>query len=128
MTNLTKIISSSAFLVALAATALAADAEPNGKSVCLTRNAEAAMTSKIPAELPLLASIGGFSGSASIKLDIDERGAAHNAVVATSSGYAILDAAAVKAALAQAYTPRIRDCANVGGSYLVDVEFSPNAG
>lgn len=128
MTYLTKRFSSAALLLALAATALPAAAQTPAKSVCLAREANAAMTSAIPVDLPALASIQGLSGSAVVRLDVDERGIAANPAVVTSSGYAVLDTAAERAALEQTYAPRVHDCENVGGSYLVEVNFRSNDG
>jgi len=124
MTNMTKMISHGALLVAIAGAAFPASAEPAAKSVCVTRNADAAMRSMFPVDLPPLASLAGTSGAATVQVDLDERGTASNPVIVTSSGSAVLDTAARKAALAQTYTPQVRDCQNVGGSYRVVIDFT----
>ena len=128
MTTLSKMISPGALLVAIAAAAFPASAEPTAKSVCVTRNADAAMRSVIPVDLPPLASLAGISGSATVQVDLDERGIARNPAIVTSSGSALLDDAARKAALTQTYSPQIRDCQNVGGSYRVVIDFTHDGG
>jgi TonB family protein len=58
------------------------------------------------------------AGSVTVKVSVSPTGNVTAATVATSSGIAILDRAAVKAAKESGYEPAMRNCKPVAGMYL----------
>jgi TonB family protein len=127
MTNFTKAIAPAALLLALAASVPAA-AETRITSACPTRDADAVMTSTIPADLPPFAKIAGLSGKSIIQFDLDAHGNAHNAAIYASSGSPSLDAAARQVALQETYSPEVHNCQGVSGTYRVVVVFDRSDG
>ena len=125
MTTAQKSISRAAILVAFAACASPAPAAPEAivKASCALPKAEATMLTANPAEWPTIALETGASGTAVVKIDLVGSGIPRNAVIVESTGNTMLDEAAKGATLHQNYSPEIRDCAKVGGSYLVRVDF-----
>jgi protein TonB len=77
-----------------------------------------------PAEPPLLPALNYIpSGTAIVRFEITENGTPQNATIEKSSGSYLLDRAAMKTVLHQKFTPEIRDCAPVAGSYLYEVDY-----
>lgn len=126
MTTVGKLCTQVTLLVSLVAGSLpvsAADAT-HGKSICTVRHSGAAMIGMVPAQTPELAQLQGLAGTAVVRLGLAKNGNPSDAVVVESTGSALLDSAARRAALAQTYAPETNDCAAVGGNYLVRVEFA----
>ena len=109
--------------VACSCSASAAAGAPS-KASCTVPNTDAAMRTNYPAEWPRIAELQNASGIAVIRIDVSETGVARNPVVVKSSGNTLLDEAAKQSTMSQRYAPEIEDCANVSGSYLVDVHFT----
>ena len=119
-------ITRSALIAAFAASTCSASAAPGAaaKPSCRVPNTEAIMRTNYPAEWPSIAEQQGASGTAVVRIDLSETGAVQNAVVVKSTGNTSLDKAAQESALEQQYAPRVRDCANVSGAYLINVDFT----
>ncbi len=77
-------------------------------------------------ETPVLAKILNLTGTTRVRVDISGSGRLSGTSVAKSSGYDILDKAAVAAVAALKFNPETQACAPVAGSYAVDVEFANN--
>jgi TonB family protein len=128
MTTRTTLLSAATLLASLTATTFPAAAETRISPTCLTANADAAMTSTIPADLPPFAVIAGLSGSSTIQLDLDAQGKVRKTAVIGTSGSPVLDDAARQAARVQTYAPETRNCVSVGGRYAVVVVFDRRDG
>ncbi len=94
------------------------------KLACLTPNSDATTAKAIAPEYPDIDKQQGVSGTAVIRVDLDASGFLVNAAVASSSGDATLDAAALTAARASTYLPEKRNCQDVPGSFLFRAEFN----
>ncbi len=108
---------------ACTSSALAAPGPTNNAS-CGLRNADAAINTMVPAEWPQIALDQGAQGTALVRIDLRENGTVRNAAIFSSTGNELLDKAAQSASLKQKYSPEVRDCLNVTGTYLVRVDFS----
>jgi TonB family protein len=65
-------------------------------------------------------------GTAIIRLDLAPQGRLVSATVVTSTDNWWLDHAALDAVREARFEPELRNCRNVGGSYLVEVDFPEN--
>ncbi len=125
MSNVFQAIAQTALIVAVSLTGVPANAEPElqPKAACTVRNALPILQVMIPPTIPQLAAIEGFSGEAMVRVELDTTGIPRNPAIVKSTGYPILDQAALKSVLEQQFTPEIRDCEAVAGTYGVAVEF-----
>lgn len=64
--------------------------------------------------------------SVQVMVMVNANGSVSSASVAQSSGYADVDAAALKAALASTYRPRTVNCKPAEGLYLFSASFAPH--
>lgn len=92
--------------------------------LCANPQADAAVRTAFPPELPEIARLQGTSGTAYLKIDLTPEGALANASIIQSSGSNALDQAALTAVRESSFAPEIHDCAPVGGSYVYVVDFS----
>lgn len=122
MTSLPNVLAHAVLIAAVASAGLPANAAPE-KTVCTVRNAAAAVREIIPANVPPFAEAAHLSGSALVQFDLDARGVARNAAIVGSTGNSLLDGAAREAALEQGYSPEVRDCDAVAGTYRIIVDF-----
>lgn len=113
-------------LIAFAAATNSVSAAPGTptRTSCATQNADARQRSNYPVEWPRIAEGLALTNTAIVRVDLSEGGAVRKATVVASSGNASLDSAARESTLQQRYTPEIRNCANIAGSHLVEVDFS----
>lgn len=75
------------------------------------------------ADYPELARVTGAHGSALVEVTLSSTGSVTKAAIATSSGTRTLDEAAVRAVLAGRFAPEVSECAQIGGTYLVQVDW-----
>jgi TonB family protein len=125
MSHVAALISQSALVAALMGASLPASAATLTRehAICTVRNAPAAVSRVVPAETPLLAQLANLSGTARVEVDLDSNGVASNPLIVESTGSSLLDRAALRSVLEQTFTPEVRDCVNVPGTYAVQVEF-----
>lgn len=64
--------------------------------------------------------------SVQVMVMVSNTGSVASAAIAQSSGYADVDAAALKAAMASSYKPRTVDCKPAQGLYLFNASFTPH--
>jgi len=64
--------------------------------------------------------------TAVVRVTVAANGTVSDTVLTTSTGNSALDAAAVQAARAATYSPKVVDCRAVAGIYLFKVTFDPN--
>jgi TonB family protein len=62
-------------------------------------------------------------GTAIVRFDITKYGTPQDAKIEKSSGLYLLDQAAKKTVLNQRFSPEIRNCVPVTGSYLYEVDY-----
>jgi TonB family protein len=74
-------------------------------------------------EYPLIAQEQGVGGTTQLKIDITSNGALADEQIFSSSRNYWLDSAALRSARLTRFTPEVRDCRRVAGSYLYEVDF-----
>lgn len=77
-----------------------------------------------PADLPAIAAEQNVTGIATVRIAIDRAGRLTHAALLDSSGNRFIDQAALRAAKFSRYTAESRDCAHVGGTYALVVDFT----
>jgi protein TonB len=92
-------------------------------AACTAPNVSASIARAITPNYPDIAQWQGAGGTVVVRVDLSETGKLLSASVARSSGSPILDMAAVQTAKQMTYTPELRSCEPVAGSYTVDVEY-----
>jgi TonB family protein len=97
---------------------------PTPKPQCPNPNEEAGIKGS-PADLdyPDMARQQGAVGTAQVKVTLDADGNAVDVSIYKSAGNSLLDASALKAAKATAYTPELVNCVKTAGSYLFRADF-----
>ena len=90
---------------------------------CNVAHADAAIAQTSLPEYPDAARQSGAHGTAYVLLDLAPTGSLVSASILRSSGSRTLDRAAISAARLTSYKTEIRDCAPVGGRYVLAVEF-----
>lgn len=90
---------------------------------CANPNADAIATDKVTPDMPEIARQMGATGTAQIKVDLDESGKVLGVAVYKSTNNRALDEAAKQAARQSKYRPETRNCVAVSGSYLYTVTF-----
>jgi periplasmic protein TonB len=96
--------------------------------VCAARDAAARVVDPLVPETPPIAQAMGAYGIARISVELATDGTVVQTSIARSSGNRWLDDAAVRTVRAMRYTAEVRDCNQIGGTYLVTVEFAdPNS-
>ena len=91
---------------------------------CSDPNAEAKTIVAVSPDAPSSAYGASSDVTAMIKVDLDPSGRILGVSVYRSAGSLELDQAAMQAARQSTYSPEMRDCQAVPGSYLFKVEFS----
>lgn len=94
---------------------------PTPKPACSAPDVDAKAVAAVAPERPAEATSG--AANAQVRVQLDANGNVTGASIYQSSGDQVLDMAAVRAAKASRYAPEERDCKNVPGSYLFDVDF-----
>jgi len=74
-------------------------------------------------EMPTIAAEQGITGTSTVMIRLSSAGKLVSESVFGTSGNAYLDRAALLSARLTSFTPEVRNCAAVGGSYLYSVEF-----
>ena len=91
---------------------------------CTQPNAEAAVAaSPSPPDIPAAARAEGTSGTALVRVQLDESGQVTGAGVSQSTGNSSLDLVAVAMARDARYTPALHDCKPIAGTYTFSVRF-----
>jgi protein TonB len=93
------------------------------KPQCTNPNVDAVATDKVTPEMPEIARQMGATGTAQIKVDLDESGKVLGAAVYKSTNNRALDQAALQAAKQSRYAPEVKNCVKIAGSYLYTVTF-----
>jgi len=93
-------------------------------AVCAVPYSDASIAKPAPPELPQIAKEQGASGSAVVEIRLAPSGTLVARKVAVSSGNAWLDREALASAAQSKYVPETQDCAAVGGTYLLTVDFN----
>jgi TonB family protein len=87
-------------------------------------SAPASVAFAAAADVPAIAAGQHATGIATVRIELDGRGALGAASVLESSGNRWLDRAALFAARASRYAPEVRGCERVGGAYAFVVDFT----
>ena len=98
-------------------------AQSAARPMCAEPQADARIARSITAEYPELARMEDAKGTALVQVDLLPTGDLAGVSIAKSSGNRYLDEAALGAARQTGFDAEIRDCAKVGGTYLVAVNF-----
>lgn len=93
------------------------------RPACANPNVDAVATDKVTPEMPEIARQMGATGTAQIKVSLDENGKVTGISIYKSTGNRALDSAALDAAKQSKYAPEIKNCAKVAGTYLYTVAF-----
>jgi periplasmic protein TonB len=96
---------------------------PTPARACANPNADAIATDKVTPDMPEIARQMGATGTAQIKVTLDENGRVTDANVYKSTNNRALDQAALQAAKQSKYAAEVRNCVKVAGSYLYTVTF-----
>jgi periplasmic protein TonB len=97
---------------------------PVASGACTQPNAEAAViATPPPPEIPLDTRASGTSGVAQVTVELDSSGQVTGAGVKQSTGNSSLDLVAVQMARDARYSPALRDCKPVAGTYAFSVKF-----
>lgn len=110
--------------VAVAFLASQVAVEPASRTTCDIDDGPARIVRSAIPEIPQIAKQLQFNGTSVIRLDLSDTGDLVAASVARSSGYDILDRAAIQTARSMVYAPETRSCVAMPGSYALKVEFS----
>jgi protein TonB len=102
----------------------ASAAEPPVKATCSAPDHIAALKSASDPAYPAIAKAEGISGSTLVRVSLNSSGAVKKAIVAQSSGFAVLDSEALASARTSAYDPETVSCRPVAGTYFVNVTFA----
>jgi TonB family protein len=92
-------------------------------NTCASPNIPASIAGYAFYETPSIAAAQGATGSASVKIDLASNGALVGNTLYASSGNPWLDAAALRSARMTHFTPELRNCQHVGGTYLYTVDY-----
>jgi protein TonB len=104
------------------ATEVPATPSPTPKPACSVPDVPAKAIDTVSPQAPPDAP--DVPATAKVKVDLDASGNVVGTSIYESTGYQQLDHAAVDAARSSRYAPEEKNCKNVGGSYLFDVNFS----
>jgi protein TonB len=96
---------------------------PTPKPACSAPDVPAKAVDPVTPDEPEPARDQGFTGTAKIRVDLDQTGRVVGASVYSSTGSSQLDQAALQAARESRYSPEETDCKDVPGSYLFTVQF-----
>jgi TonB family protein len=92
-------------------------------NTCASPNIPASIAGYAFYETPSIAAAQGVTGSASVKIDLASNGGLVSNSLYASSGNPWLDAAALRSARMTHFTPELRNCQHVGGTYLYTVDY-----
>ena len=112
---------------AIAATPAPTPAPPTAtpKPTCPNPNEDATIKgSAVEPDYPEMAKQQGDAGTTEVKVTLDATGNPVDTSVYKSSGFAILDQAALKAARATQYNAELVNCVKTAGSYLFTADFT----
>jgi TonB family protein len=96
---------------------------PGHAASCTSEYQPASIVQPAAVDYPQIAQLEHLTGKSVIQVDLDADGSLLAAYVAHTSGYAILDQAAIRTVKKMVYSPETRDCKPTHGSYAVEVEF-----
>lgn len=91
---------------------------------CAVPFASAAVADATAADLPPIAAEQNLTGTTQVRIVLDPGGRLTEKTVLVSSGNRWLDGAALAVARQSRYRAEVRDCAPVGGTYALLVDFS----
>lgn len=93
------------------------------RPACANPNVDAVATDKVTPEMPEIARQMGATGTAQVKVSLDESGKVTAIAIYKSTNNRALDSAALDAAKQSKYAPEVKNCTKVAGSYLYTVTF-----
>jgi protein TonB len=105
------------------AAATAAPTPAPTKPQCANPNVDALAVDKVTPEMPEIARQMGATGTAQIKVSLDENGKVMDVAVYRSTNNKALDKAALDAARQSRYRAELRNCLPTAGNYLYTVTF-----
>jgi TonB family protein len=74
-------------------------------------------------EAPSITAAQGLTGTSTVKVQLSSTGALLSNSLFASSGNRWMDEAALRSARMSRFSPEVRNCERVGGTYLYAVEF-----
>ncbi|MEO6990100.1 MAG: TonB family protein, partial [Candidatus Baltobacteraceae bacterium] len=90
---------------------------------CARPNLPAAMTNPVQPRYSDITIEQDVAGRALVRVTLADDGEVVDAVIYRSSGFRAIDEPAFKAALNSTYSPSVRSCRKIGGSYLFEAQF-----
>jgi protein TonB len=90
---------------------------------CAQPHLDAATKNAVQPEYPEIAREQGASGIATVNVSLDAHGNVTAVSIAKSTGNAVLDQEALKAAKMSTFTPEVVDCKPIGGTYFFKADF-----
>jgi periplasmic protein TonB len=97
---------------------------PAASGACTQPSADAAVVATpSPPDIPIDTRASGTSGTALVTVDLDSTGQVTGAGVKQSTGNSSLDLVAVQMARDARYSPALRDCKPIAGTYAFSVKF-----
>ncbi|MDP9112028.1 MAG: TonB family protein, partial [Candidatus Eremiobacteraeota bacterium] len=96
---------------------------PPPATACAAPDIDARTIQTASLETPLEARQQGATGTVQVKVSLDADGAIGGASIYRSSGWAVLDQAALRAARDSTYRAEEKNCVPVAGSYLFTAQF-----
>jgi TonB family protein len=116
-----QVLSTALAAVLLSNPAVVASAKP---ASCTVANRPAIIVRPVDVQRPFIAQAQDLTGRSVIRVDLSDTGAVENSSLEVSSGFGILDQAAIRIARSMVYAPETRSCSPVSGSYAVEVDFN----
>jgi TonB family protein len=92
-------------------------------TTCTVAHRPAVIVRSVEVQRPLVAQIENLTGTSVIRVELSETGAVDGSSVEVSSGFGVLDQAAMQIARSMEYAPETRSCTAVSGTYAVEVDF-----
>ena len=90
---------------------------------CTAQHSDAAMPEFMSLERPEFAVKAGYFGTTAVRVDLDASGNVQSASVLKTSGYKVLDTAALSGVRTAKFIPEKVDCQGIAGSYEADVSY-----
>lgn len=90
---------------------------------CSSQHSAPQMDGYMTLERPIFATEAGYFGTTAVRVDLDASGSLKAASIYKTSGYQILDYAALRSVRAAKFVPETVDCQGIAGSYEWDVSY-----
>jgi TonB family protein len=92
-------------------------------NACVSPNTSAGIAGDAFFEAPSITAAQGLTGTSTVKVQLSSTGALLSNSLFASSGNRWMDEAALRSARMSRFSPEVRNCERVGGTYLYAVEF-----